>query len=52
MADDMRSVEGDLMKMHMGGYEPKMEGIGYLNVRICIISLCRKKTPQACVLHC
>ncbi|MDP5040823.1 MAG: family 43 glycosylhydrolase, partial [Paraglaciecola sp.] len=26
MADDMRSVEGELMKMDMGGYEPKMEG--------------------------
>ncbi|QJR80893.1 family 43 glycosylhydrolase [Alteromonas pelagimontana] len=26
MADDMRSVEGDLMEMDMGGYEPKMEG--------------------------
>lgn len=26
MADDMRSVKGDFIKMDMGGYEPKMEG--------------------------
>jgi beta-xylosidase len=26
MADDMRSVKGDFVKMDMGGYEPKMEG--------------------------
>jgi beta-xylosidase len=26
MADDMLSVKGDLVKMDMGGYEPKMEG--------------------------
>ncbi|WP_224745835.1 family 43 glycosylhydrolase [Neiella litorisoli] len=26
MADDMRSTEGDFIKMDMGGYEPKMEG--------------------------
>ena len=26
MADDMRSIEGDFIKMDMGGYEPKMEG--------------------------
>jgi beta-xylosidase len=26
MADDMLSVKGDLYKMDMGGYEPKMEG--------------------------
>ena len=26
MADDMRSTKGDLVKMDMGGYEPKMEG--------------------------
>lgn len=26
MAEDMRSVKGDFIKMDMGGYEPKMEG--------------------------
>ena len=26
MADDLLSVKGDLYKMDMGGYEPKMEG--------------------------
>lgn len=26
MRDDMRGVEGDFIKMDMGGYEPKMEG--------------------------
>ncbi|MBC3765597.1 family 43 glycosylhydrolase [Neptunicella marina] len=26
MADDMRSIDGDFIKMDMGGYEPKMEG--------------------------
>jgi hypothetical protein len=26
MADNMKSIEGDLLKMDMGGYEPKMEG--------------------------
>ncbi len=26
MADDMLSIEGDFIKMDMGGYEPKMEG--------------------------
>lgn len=26
LADDMRSVKGDFIKMDMGGYEPKMEG--------------------------
>jgi hypothetical protein len=26
MADDLLSVKGDLIKMDMGGYEPKMEG--------------------------
>lgn len=26
MSDDMRSVQGELIKMDMGGYEPKMEG--------------------------
>src|SRR5688572_14053924 len=26
MADDMRGVKGDFIKMDMGGYEPKMEG--------------------------
>ena len=26
MADDMRSVKGDFIRMDMGGYEPKMEG--------------------------
>lgn len=26
MADDMRSIKGDFVKMDMGGYEPKMEG--------------------------
>mgnify|MGYP006246257181 FL=1 len=26
MADDMRSVKGEFIKMDMGGYEPKMEG--------------------------
>ena len=26
MADDMRSIEGEFIKMDMGGYEPKMEG--------------------------
>lgn len=26
MADDMRSIQGDFIKMDMGGYEPKMEG--------------------------
>ena len=26
MADDLLSVKGDLVKMDMGGYEPKMEG--------------------------
>ncbi|MDQ8204481.1 family 43 glycosylhydrolase [Pelagicoccus sp. SDUM812003] len=26
MADDLLSVEGDFIKMDMGGYEPKMEG--------------------------
>jgi beta-xylosidase len=26
MADDMRSIVGDLYRMDMGGYEPKMEG--------------------------
>ncbi|WP_448212952.1 family 43 glycosylhydrolase [Colwellia sp. MEBiC06753] len=26
MADDMRAIDGDFIKMDMGGYEPKMEG--------------------------
>ncbi|AWB69225.1 secretion protein (plasmid) [Saccharobesus litoralis] len=26
MAEDMRSIKGDFIKMDMGGYEPKMEG--------------------------
>ncbi len=26
MADDMRSIKGNFIKMEMGGYEPKMEG--------------------------
>lgn len=26
LADDLRSVKGDFIKMDMGGYEPKMEG--------------------------
>jgi hypothetical protein len=26
MADDLRCVKGDFIKMDMGGYEPEMEG--------------------------